>query len=219
MGSCLSVDATRPRSRKRSSSFTPAHPLSADNARSSSVSSTASPPTTPPPVSSPSGSPPPTASFARSIFNKKQANGARGRSSSLSDGTDGIALSPLPRGRSEEEEGDEAVEDDEVASPASTSSTVSLRPVGSVSDLLRPSQIDSQFVNGGLEGRQQETVVEASVEEEGGDVGVEDDEHPDPEVVRPMKGKKKRRAKEKEAAILAGSGERERDRASTAAHG
>ena len=209
MGSCLSVDATRPRTRKRSSSFSP-HPVlaAADNARSSSMSSmsSAATPATPPAASSPSGSPPPTASFARrGLFSsKKHTADPRGRSSSFSDGTEAIALSALPR-RSEEEA--EVEEDDEVASPASLSPTVSLRPVNSVSDLLRPSQIDSQFVNGGLEGqaRQQEAAVQQAsvVEEEDGDaVGAEEDEHPDPEVVRPAKGKKKKRAKEREAAAM-----------------
>ena len=203
MGSCLSVDATRPRSRKRSSSFSP-HPvaLAADNARSSSMSSTATP-STPPAASSPSGSPAADSSFGRrGIFSKKQAD-PRGRSSSFSDGTDAIALSTLPRRSEEEAEDERAEEDDEVATPASRSPTGTLRPVNSVSDLLRPSQIDSQFINGGLEGRQREMVVKVSVDEEDADVGVEDGEHPDPEVVRPAKGKKKRRTKEKEAAAAA----------------
>ncbi len=220
MGSCLSVDATRPRSRKRSSSFSPAPTaLASPHARTSSVSSTATPPHSPlPPSLSPTSPPPPPSSsspaatngrrggglglFAKNKAKKAAGPGGRGRSSSLSDGNGNgsVALTELPGRRSDEAEEEVEAEaeeaDDEVASPASSSPTVSKRPVGSVSDLLRPSQIDAQFVNGGLEGREQAVVVVEAAEED-------EDEHPDPEVVRPAKGKKKRRAKEREAAAYA----------------
>ena len=165
------------------------------------MSSTAAP-SSPLPAPSPSRSQAPIKSpTRRGLFSRKPADN-RGRSSSYSDGTDAIALSTLPR-RSEEEAEEERAEDDEGASPRSPTSSsppVSIKPVHSVSDLLRASQIDSQFINGGLEGQVRHTaVLEAGADEDGLE---EEEEHLDPEVVRSTKGKKKRR-KEKEAAAVA----------------